>query len=119
MRKLNLIQKREILNEVYQIGEKGPGGGYHEYIIVSADTQQVLEHIEYQKGPRKDPASTMGVLDQDLLEIVRDRLTAFCEGPLWSVETEMALQNVELALKWLNTRIVDRSDRGVLGTMEK
>lgn len=119
MKKLDTIQECENLNEVYRVGEEGPGGGYHEYTIVAADTQQILEHIEYQKGPRKASDSTQGVLDQDLLEIVRDRLNAFCEGPLWSYETEMALQNVEAALKWLNKRRIDRSERGVLGTMEK
>lgn len=118
MEKLNTIQKREKLNDVYRHGEPGPGGAYHDYTIVSVDGQHILEHIEFQKGPRKDPGSRHGVLDVDLLEIVRDRLSAFCKGSMPSWETEMALQNVEAALKYLNKRTEDRIERGILGTME-
>ena len=34
MDKLNTIQKRENLNEVYIAGEQGNGGAYHSYDIV-------------------------------------------------------------------------------------
>lgn len=119
MQKLETIQKRENLNEVYRAGEPGPGGAYHDYIIVSAGEQYILEDIEFQKGPRNDQNSRHGVLDCDLLEIVRDRLKAFCAGSLPSWETQMALQCVEAALRHLNKRVEDRIERNVLGTMEK
>lgn len=119
MEKLNTIQKRENLNEVYRLGEKGPGGGYHEYMVVAAEGQHILEHIQFQNGPRKAQDSTSGVLDSDLLEIVRDRLKAFCEGSMPSWETEQALHHVEAALLALNKRVEDRIARKVLGTMEK
>ena len=38
MEKLSTIQKRENLNEVHRIGDKGPGGAYHDYAIVSAES---------------------------------------------------------------------------------
>lgn len=119
MEKLSTIQKRENLNEVYRVGEQGPGGGYHEYMIVAAEGQHILEHIQFQKGPRKEQGSTPGVLDCDLLEIVRDRLKAFCEGSMPCKETELALSYVEAALHHLNRRVEDRIERQVLGTMEK
>lgn len=124
MEKLNTIQKRENLNAVYRVGETGPGGAYHDYDIYPADCipddiELPLACIEFQKGPRKDPNARQGITDQDLLEIVRDRLKAFCEGPMPSVETERALGHVEAALFHLNQRIEDRIARGVLGTMEK
>lgn len=119
MEKLSTIQKRENLNEVYRIGEKGPGGAYHEYMIVAADGQQTMAHIQFQKGPRKEPGSTHGVLDCDLLEVVRDRLKAFCAGTMPCKDTELALSYVEAALHHLNRRVEDRIERNVLGTMEK
>lgn len=119
MEKLSTIQTRENLNEVHRVGEQGPGGAYHEYMVVAADGQHILEHIQFQKGPRKAESSTPGVLDCDLLEIVRDRLIAFCAGPMPNEETERALGHVEAALHHLNKRVEDRIVRGVLGTMEK
>ena len=35
VRKLNTIQKREKLNNVYSIDDKGNGGANHKYVIVS------------------------------------------------------------------------------------
>lgn len=119
MERLNTIQKREKLNEVYRLGEKGPGGAYHDYAIVAADTQEILAAIEFQKGPRKDPEARHGALDSDLLEIVRDRLSAFQEGDFANDETGQALMYIEWALVWLKRRVEDRIERNVLGTMEK
>ena len=127
MQKLNTIQKRENLNDVYRYGKPGPGGAYHDYDIHIADDlpspygphpEVALACIEFQKGPRKDPSSRHGVLDSDLLEIVRDRLKAFQSGPYACRENEMALYGVEMALMWMNRRVEDRIERNVLGTME-
>ena len=120
MQKLSTIQKRENLNEVYRYGVPGPGGAYHDYEIVAPNDPEVaLTCIEFQKGPRKDPNARHGVLDTDLLEIVRDRLKAFQSGPYACRENEMALYGVETALMWMNRRVEDRIERNVLGTMEK
>ena len=124
MDKLNTIQKRENLNVVYRVGEAGPGGACHDYDIYPADcslieTELPLACIEFQKGPRHSPDSRHGVLDTDLLEIVRDRLRAFCDGTMTNPHTERALGHVEAALFHLNQRVEDRIARGVLGTMEK
>lgn len=124
MEKLSTIQKRNNLNTIYRVGEKGPGGGYHDYYIYPADcdpstTELPLALVEFQKGPRNDPDARHGVLDSDLLEIVRDRLKAFQEGSMPSRESYLALQHVEEALMWLNKRAEDRAERNVLGTMQK
>ena len=120
MEKLSTIQKRENLNEVYRYGNPGPGGAYHDYEIVNPNDPEVgLACIEFQKGPRKDPDARQGILDQDLLEIVRDRLTAFQMGDMGCKENNMALHHIEEALMWLNRRVEDRIERQVLGTMEK
>ena len=124
MEKLKTIQTRENLNLVYRAGKPGPGGAHHDYDIYRADTSHVdgweaIASIEFQRGPRKDPNARHGVTDQDLLEIVRDRLIAFCSGEMTDRHTERALSHVEAALFHLNERVEDRIARGVLGTMKK
>lgn len=72
-----------------------------------------------QKGPRKEKDSIHGVIDSDLLEIVRDRLKSFQSGPFSSRENACALTHIEEALMWLNRRVEDRIERNVLGKNEK
>lgn len=113
------IQETDNMNKVYFIAEKGPGGGYHDYMVLNGRTGFLLADIVFQKGPRKDEKSVQGVLDSDLLEIVRHRLRAFCQGDMPDEHTEGALNAVELALAYLAKRTEERKKRGVLGTMEK
>ena len=75
--------------------------------------------VEFQRGPRKDPEARHGVLDCDLLEIVRDRLLEFEAGPMACWENKMVLRCIETALMLMNKRVEDRADRDVLGTMQK
>lgn len=127
MEKLSTIQKRENLNEVYRTDERGPGGAWHNYEVYKAvppgacrsSEEEALVHINFQKGPRKDPEARHGVLDTDLLEIVRDRLKAFQAGEFATRENACALTHIEEALMWMNKRVEDRIERQVLGTMEK
>ena len=120
MEKLNTIQKSDKLNEVYREGEPGPGGAHHTYIIErSGGTPAFLLNVEFQHGPRGDHNARDGVLDEDLLEIVRDRLLAFQAGEFACQENAYALHHIEEALMWLNRRKEDRKARGVLGTYEK
>ena len=121
---LNTIQKRNKLNSVYRIGEAGPGGAYHDYGVAfesayKGETAKLVDFIQFQKGPRKDPSSRQGVLDVDLLEIVRDRLRCFQEGEFACRENAIALTHIEEALLWMNKRAEDREERGVLGTYNK
>lgn len=130
MDKLSTIQKRENLNEVYA-GEKGVGGASHDYMIVKAgcvevgedtitvNSEDILETIHFQEGARKDPNAMHGVLDSDLLEIVRDRLRGFQSGEFATRENACALTHIEEALMWMNKRVEDRIERNVLGTYEK
>lgn len=124
MEKLSTIQKHNNLNAIYRIGEKGPSGAHYDYDIYPADcdpetTELALALIEFQNGPRNDPDARHGILETDLLEIVRDRLKGFQDGPMANRETYLALQHVEEALLWLNKRTEDRAERNVLGTMQK
>ncbi len=120
--KLSTIQKREKLNNVVVLDEKGPGGAHHEYAIssnVTGDGLSQLATITLQKGPRKDPNSQQGLLDVDLLEIVRHRLQCFQKGEFATRENACALTHIEEALMWMNRRVEDRIERNVLGTYNK
>lgn len=128
MRKLSTIQKREKLNDVYAADEIGPGGANHRYIICKegetcwcdgSNFIGVVAEILLQRGPRKEEGSQHGVIDSDLLEIVRDRLKSFQEGPFATRENACALTHIEEALMWLNRRVEDRIERNVLGTNNK
>lgn len=123
--KLSTIQKRENLNQVFSKDEVGPGGAHHNYLVMSNElnfkTQEplVATEIQFQKGPRKEEGSTPGVIDMDLLEIVRDRLKSFQSGPFSSRENACALTHIEEALMWLNMRIENRIEKGILGKNAK
>lgn len=118
IRKLNTIQKRENLNEVYAIDDSGSGGANHLYAVHLSKSDHPIT-IQFQNGARTNPDSIPGVLDTDLLEIVRDRLKSFQSGEFATRENAIALTHIETALLWLNKRVEDRIERGVLGTNTK
>lgn len=120
MDKLSTIQKRNKLNNVYVADEKGCGGAYHKYVVCEYDSSGLpldeIVEINFQHGPRFEPGSITGILDTDLLEIVRHRLQCFQEGAYATRENDMALLLIEEALLWMNKRVEDRLERNVLGT---
>ncbi|MDY4785490.1 ABC transporter ATPase [Pygmaiobacter massiliensis] len=123
--KLNTIQKRGKLNNVFSCDEPGPGGAHHAYSVRTVqepadfDASNIVANIEFQKGPRDCKGSINGVLDTDLLEIVRDRLKDFQAGEFSTRENACALTHIEEALMWMNRRVEDRMERNVLGTYNK
>lgn len=123
--KLRTIQKHNRLNSIWSIDSIGPGGAHHQYVVCKRIDEQnhVLQEIDFQKGPRNESTpvdmDVDGVLDVDLLEIVRDRLTSFQAGDFRCRENACALTHIEEALMWLNRRMEDRDEREGLGTMEK
>ena len=109
MRELETIQKMNKLNTVYAMDEPGPGGACHRYnitgLVPSGGGRDVDVWIDFQKGPRKDPSSIPGILDTDLLEIVRDRLTAFQNGDFACEYNAEALDYINKALEAMNPRV--------------
>lgn len=114
-RKLETIQRSNALNEVYAIHDPGESGA--DCYSIWRDNHSVTQ-IDFQTGPRHDPASTEGVNEIDLLEIDRDRLQHFQQGDYRCRENAIALTHIEEALFWLVKRADDRAARGVLGTHE-
>ena len=122
MEKLSTIQKRENLNTVFVGDKKGNGGANHLYSIASIDengNRKLYHELQFQNGARKEEGSIHGVIDTDLLEIVRHRLQCFQAGPFSSRENACALTHIEEALMWMNRRVEDRIERNVLGTNTK
>ncbi|MPL94025.1 hypothetical protein SDC9_40173 [bioreactor metagenome] len=122
VRKLITVQKRNCLNEVFAVGPVDPAGARSKYHVIRPDeatnTGEFVAEIQFQQGPRNDPAAVEGVTDTDLLEMVRDRLQAFQDGSFSCRENGQALDHVEAALLYLNKRTEDRADRGVLGKQQ-
>ena len=117
---LSTIQKREKLNEVLVTDDKGNGGANHRYQIVKVTNPDVVYgNIIFQNGARNMQDLTHGVLDTDLLEIVRHRLQCFQKGNFATRDNAVALTHVEEALMWMNRRVEDRIERDVLGTNNK
>lgn len=125
MRELNTIQKREKLNRVFAVDEKGCGNANHEYHIKGhfleedGKKDEFVCYLFFQKGARKDKNSKHGVIDSDLLEIVRDRLKGFQSGNFATEYNAKALEHIEIALMYMNRRVEDRIERNVLGTYNK
>lgn len=119
MKKINLrIQRRNNLNDVYVKDEPGAGNGRHRY-AVEDEKGNLLLGVQFQEGARKEDGSIRGVLDSDLVEIVRHRLQCFQAGEYATRENAVALTHIEEALMWMAKRADDRAERGVLGTMNK
>lgn len=124
MKKLNTIQKKGKLNDVYVLDDIGAGGAHHHYMVSkhtvkTDDPQEAFAIIQFQHSPRYGEHSVDGVTNEDLLEIVRDRLKGFQSGTFATEENEVALTHVEEALNALNCRVEDRLERNVLGTYNK
>lgn len=115
MEKLSVIKKRNRLNDVWKLDNKGPGGAYHHYVVCKIGEEDKMTEIKFQKGGRNTEGSIDGITGEDLLEIVRDRLIAFQSGDFRCRENACALTHIEEALMWLYKRTEDRAERNVLG----
>ena len=60
-----------------------------------------------------------GLRDDDLLEIVRDRMKGFQAGPFPCEENDEVIKHLEAALEALKRRTNSRFERGVLGKETK
>ena len=124
MRKLETVQKENKLNEIYAADVVGEDKTNHQYLVVKEgkmtyDLNAVVGEIQFQKGPRNDKNSIHGVLLVDILEIAKDVLFSYQQGPYNCDENAEALNHIEKALECLNNRTKDRAARNVLGKYEK
>ena len=110
--------------EVQVLDEKGQGNANHEYAIVEAappestEPMKFLGTVSFQNGPIKE-AGVNGVMNEDLLAILIDRMRGFQSGDYACDANKHALYYLENALTSLRERTDEREARGVEGTHEK
>ena len=115
MRKLDTIQKKYLLNHAYATDNPDHSGANHLYTVLDSEDKLIMGYIRFQQGVRSRREPANGLRDDDLLEIVRDRLRGFQEGPFPCEENEKAIKCIEEALGYLKERTDGRAERGVLG----
>ena len=99
--------------------ERSQGNANHYYrvitVVPTGEDCCVLSFIEFQKGPIKE-VGINGVMNEDLIAIVIDRMRGFQSGDFACRDNALALTKLEEALMWLRNRTNEREIRGVEGT---
>ncbi len=124
MRILNIGTRK--YTKVIVTDEPGQGNANHEYQISPAlapahEGQSATcwcQKISFQNGPIKE-AGVNGVMNEDLIAIVIDRMRGFQSGDYACRDNALALTKLEEALMWLRNRTNEREARGVEGTHAK
>lgn len=87
------------------------------YFQVQSINELSLGDVKFQDGAI--PAHGInGVMNEDLLHMVRIRLESFQKSQFKCRENALAITKIEEALHWLGHRTKAREDRGVEGTSE-
>jgi len=77
--------------------------------------QDVLANVYFQEGPINE-VGVNGVMNEDLIAMVINRLEHFNQSDFRCRENSMAITKLEEALLWLRKRTMGREQRGVEGT---
>lgn len=101
--------------DVHSTDYIGPGNAHHVYVISRKEDGAQLQGIEFQNGPIKE-AGVNGVMDENLIAIVIDRLEGFQSGPYACQENADAKACLEAGLQHLQLRTARREARDVEGT---
>jgi hypothetical protein len=109
-------------NTIYSLDKKAYGA-HHIYQINSKEDDNSIQVINFQKGGRNDDSYIPGVLDIDLLYIVKDRLESFLElSESINVDNSYsneALDLVKEAIHKLEERYKIRVSNDTLGKSDK
>ena len=109
--------------KVVAMDEKSNGNANHKYHVLTSHPQnngepvpdKILGDVVFQQGPIKE-AGVNGVMNEDLIVMILDRLNGFQESEFKCRENAIAITKLEEALLWLNKRTLDRERRNVEGT---
>lgn len=104
----------------------GSGGAQHRYVISGFDSttnpskftvdEPAAEVVLlFQNGPIRE-SGVNGITHEALLAVVADRLRSFQSGPFACTENARALAHIEQAQRELQSRTLQRMQRGVEGT---
>ena len=110
----NIIDSSHKYTDVTSDDYIGPGKAHHYYSIRDKEGSEFLR-VMFQDGHILT-AGVNGVMDENLLAIVVDRLRGFQSGPYACRENALALTKLEESLMWLRERTREREARGVEGT---
>ncbi len=113
---MRIIKKEH--TEICVIDEPGQGNACHEYEIQDQKCGTIYSSVRFQNGPIKE-FGINGCTQEDLLEIVVDRLESFQSGDFRCRENAIALTKIQEAIHWLNHRTPDRKKRKVEGTNQQ
>ena len=117
MKKVTHPLMKDRFTEVMAKDERSPGGAHCEYVVRDKRDLTEWAHVKFQTDG-VSIAGVNGVHNEDLLNIVRDRLSCFQTGEFACRENALAITKIEEALHWLNQRTEERRVRGVVGTQE-
>lgn len=109
-----LIDESHAFTSVFAEDYRTVGGAHSRYAIKTKEGE-ILARLSFQDGAIKE-AGVNGVMVEDLLAIVIDRLEGFQAGPYACEENAGALIKAKSALKYLQDRTKAREARGVEGT---
>ena len=115
MRVLNIGSKK--YTQVVATDEKEFNAN-HFFVVETTDKEKptaIVGQVQFQKGPIKE-YGVNGIMNEDLIAMVIDRLQGFQESQYKCRENAVAITKLEEALMWLRKRTQDREDRGVEGT---
>jgi len=117
MRKLNIGTEK--YTQVFACDDKEFNAN-HAYVVKRAgdsSEEAVLGAVYFQKDPIKE-SGINGVMNEDLIAMVIDRLESFQASPFKCEENYKAMTALGVALYWLRERTNKREARGVEGTHE-
>ena len=116
--------KKDLLTSKYTkvlVDEEYSFNAPHRYYVITerdnGDGIELLElaQIHFQEGPIKE-CGVNGVCNEDLINMVIDRLEHFQNSEFRCRENAVAITKLEEALLWLRKRTMAREARGVEGT---
>lgn len=125
MREIQTVEHS--VTQIFVLDDPGAGGACHSYIIVlktGSDKdndirgRERVAEIDFQNGPVQEVGAN-GCFQEDLIAICVDRLRSFQQGDFKCRENALAITHLEEALNWLNSRTLNRKQRGVEGKLEK
>lgn len=112
--------KRDLLTSKHtrvMVEEKFTYNAPNRFAIEAQEDGKLLCEIHFQEGPIRE-CGVNGIHNEDLLNIVLERLSGFQKSNFRCRENAVAITKIEEALMWLRKRTDGRERRGVEGTSE-
>lgn len=112
--------KRDMMTSKYTrvlVEEEPVYNAPNHFAIERKEDGTLLCEISFQEGPVRE-CGVNGIHNEDLLNIVLERLSGFQRSKFRCRENAVAITKIEEALMWLRKRTDGRERRGVEGTSE-